>query len=94
MSTRPNIHQQIEELLREQRMRAQVYPGLIGRGKLRHAEADEHSRRLAAALETLCWVRDNRELIVAAKAAGNPFVETPHPAGSAGHPLPQGEREV
>ena len=64
----PNIHQQIEEVDRELRMRAGVYPGLIGRGKLRQSEADEQLARLQAVRETLVWCRDNRELITKIKA--------------------------
>jgi antibiotic biosynthesis monooxygenase (ABM) superfamily enzyme len=64
----PNIHQQIEEVDRELRMRASVYPGLIGRGKLRQSEADEQLARLQAVRETLVWCRDNRELVAKVKA--------------------------
>lgn len=72
MSTDRNIHQQIDELQREKALRGNVYPGLVSRGKMRQAEADEHMARLQAAIETLCWCRDNRAVIVevAARARG------------------------
>lgn len=65
----PNIHQQIEEVVRELAMRASVYPGMVARGKLRQVEADEHVRRLEAVRDTLVWCRDNRELIAKVKTA-------------------------
>lgn len=64
-----NIHQQIEEVERELRLRPGVYQRLVGRGQLRQAEADEHMARLEAALETLKWCRDNRDLLAAFKSA-------------------------
>ncbi|QXN68016.1 hypothetical protein [Microcystis phage Mwe-Yong1] len=67
MSPHRNIHQQLEELQRERHMRASVYPGWVARGKLRQAEADEHMARLDAAIETLAWCRDNRDLVARAK---------------------------
>ena len=69
MSGDRNIQQQIDELQRELAMRAGVYPGLVGRGKLRQSEADEHNARLRAAIATLAWCRDNREIIAAARKA-------------------------
>lgn len=63
-----NIHQQIEELQRELAKRAGVYPKLVSRGTLRQVEANEHNGRLMAAIETLMWCRDNRELIAKVRA--------------------------
>lgn len=63
-----NIHQQIDEVERELRMRPGVYQTLVSRGKLRQAEADEHMARMNAVLETLKWCRDNREQLAAFKA--------------------------
>jgi len=60
-----NIHQQIEELERERAKRTSVFAGLVSRGKLRQVEADEANARLDAAIATLRWCRDNRELIAA-----------------------------
>lgn len=68
MSAPRNIHQQLDELEREQRMRASLYPGFVSRGKLRQGEADEQTARLDAAVVTLRWCRDNREIIAEAQA--------------------------
>lgn len=88
MSNPRNIHQQIEEVERELRVRAHVYPGLIGRGKLRQRDAEEQTARLRAALETLIWCRDNRALIAAVKDAAPssavPAAPLPHDAGEQG----------
>lgn len=86
MSSEPrNIHQQIDEVERELRLRASVYPGFVARGKLRQAEADEHVARMEAVRTTLLWCRDNRDLLVAAKEAATPL----HVAGAP--PSPQAE---
>jgi hypothetical protein len=50
--TRP-IAQQVSEVERELALRRSVYPGLVGRGKMRQAEADEHMARMEAVLATL-----------------------------------------
>ena len=57
------LAQQISELLREQQMRARVYPRLIAKGDMRQAEADECNTRLDAAIATLRWLQDNEPVI-------------------------------
>lgn len=57
--SRVSIHQQIDEVDRELKMRAQVYPSWVARGKLRQSIADYQVRRLEAVMATLEWVRDN-----------------------------------
>ena len=75
MTSRPNIHQQIEEVQRELRMRGTVYAGLVGRGKMRQSEADEQTLRLTAVLNTLLWCRDHREALAAVEDAAKPNAE-------------------
>lgn len=62
-----HIQLQIDELNRELGMRAGAYPKLVSQGKLRQAEATEANARLRAAIDTLTWCRDNRDLIAEAK---------------------------
>ncbi len=62
-----HIQLQIDELNRELGMRAGVYPKLVSQGKLRQAEANEANARLRAAIDTLTWCRDNRDLIAEVK---------------------------
>jgi hypothetical protein len=50
---KPNLGQQIAELERELVMRRQVYPKLIGAGKLRKKSADWQMAALASAIATL-----------------------------------------
>lgn len=52
------IEQQISEIKRELSMRAAVYPGLIAKKKMRQGEADMHTARMTAVLETLVSLRD------------------------------------
>jgi ABC-type nitrate/sulfonate/bicarbonate transport system substrate-binding protein len=49
------IESQIAEVQREIALRGNVYPGLVGRGKMRQAEADLCLKRMRAVLETLKW---------------------------------------
>ena len=51
--TRVPLKHQIAEVERELALRTNVYPGLISKRKMRRAEADEHVRRMQAALTTL-----------------------------------------
>lgn len=44
---------QLKELKREQHMREHVYPGLIGRGTLKPADAAKQKLRLEAAIATI-----------------------------------------
>ena len=48
-----SIAQQIEEIERELRMRQEVYPRMISKGKMKQSVADYHMARLAAVLTTL-----------------------------------------
>jgi hypothetical protein len=57
------LAQQISELVREQRMRARVYPRQIAKGDMRQSEADECNARLEAAIATLRWLQDNESVI-------------------------------
>ncbi len=63
---KPTIHHQVAEVKRELAMRANVFPKLIAAGKLKQAEAELAVQRLEAALSTLEYMRDNREIIIAA----------------------------
>ncbi len=73
MSDRISLNQQIEEVQRELNVRAQVYPGLIARGRLRQSEADYQSERLRAVLKTLKWLQENEDDIRAAAHNSAPF---------------------
>lgn len=57
------IGQQIEEVEYEIKQREQVYPRLVQAGKQRQSVVDFHMERMQAALESLKWLRDNREKI-------------------------------
>jgi hypothetical protein len=59
-----NLSQQIEEVKRELAMRSRVYPGFVGKGKMRASEADFHMDRMRAVLHTL-------ERLVAEEAGSN-----------------------
>jgi len=48
-----SLDQQIAEVARELALRSRVYPGLVAKNKMRQSEADEHTRRMEAVLETL-----------------------------------------
>lgn len=54
----PSLNQQIEEVLREIRLREQVYPRWVSTRKIRQGEADEHLRRMRGVLATLTQLRD------------------------------------
>lgn len=56
-----DIDKQIAEVARELALRRNVYPHHVARGKMDQAEADEHFGRMEAVMETLKWVRENRE---------------------------------
>ena len=63
------LRAQIEEVEYEIAMRRKVYPGLVARGRIRQAEADEHVLRLECALDTLRWVQKNEAVIKYAMSA-------------------------
>jgi len=50
---RISLRAQIEELEYELRMRTEVYPRLVRRGRMRAGEAELHKQRLEAAIRTL-----------------------------------------
>ena len=54
------LAQQIAEVGREIGLRRNVYPGFVARGKFDKGEADEHIRRMEAALATLKWLEKPR----------------------------------
>lgn len=60
------IEDQIKEVARELALRRNVYPGFVSRGKMREAEAAEHIEKLDAVLETLKWLREHRDRVIAA----------------------------
>ena len=66
---KPNIHLQISELYRERYQRKGVYARLIGTGRLRKSVAEYQNECLDQAIKTLEYMRDNRDVIVAAVEA-------------------------
>jgi hypothetical protein len=50
---------QIAEVERELALRANVYPGLVSRKKMRQAEAEKHTENMMAVLKTLRWLQGN-----------------------------------
>lgn len=54
-----SLHQQIDEVERELKMREEVYPRQVSSGKLRQSIADYQIDRLKAVKVTLEWLRDN-----------------------------------
>ncbi len=63
---KPTVHHQIAEVRRELAMRQNVYPKLITRGKLKASEAQLCTARMEAVLATLEFMRDHRDVIIAA----------------------------
>lgn len=61
-----SITAQIEEVDRELRLRAQVYPRLIRKGDMRQSVADMHVDRMQAVLATLRWLQENEAKVKAA----------------------------
>ena len=60
------LTQQIEEIEREIALRKNVYPRMVGSGKLRQGEADFHMARIESVLKTLKWMKEHEEAIKAA----------------------------
>ena len=54
-----NLRQQIEEIDRELRKRAEVYPRWVRSGKIKQSQADYHVARLEAVKTTLEWLATN-----------------------------------
>ena len=48
-----SLGQQIEEIEREIRLRREVYPRMVAKGRMKQSAADYHLARMAAVLETL-----------------------------------------
>lgn len=67
--TKVTLVQQISEVGREIGLRRNVYPGFVAKGKMRQGEADEHIRRMEAALATLKWLEENRDAVMKALEA-------------------------
>lgn len=63
------IQGQIAELQRELALRRNVFPRLVREGRMKPSEADLCMARMEAALNTLHWVQDHRDSIVAAVKA-------------------------
>ena len=63
---RPTLTEQCSEISREQTMRNRVYPKLIKSGKLSSSEAQTQMRNMAAAYETLTWLKKNADTVKAA----------------------------
>ncbi len=58
-----SINQQIEEVERELAIRKDFYNVRVQQRKMTRSKADFHAGRMQAALATLVWVRDNKEMI-------------------------------
>ena len=62
---------QIAEVGREIGLRRNVYPRFVSVGKMTQEEAGHMKVRLEAVYTTLVWLRDNRALVLAARAGGS-----------------------
>jgi len=60
------VEEQIAELRREQALRKNVYPKFISSGKMKQAHADYQMACMSAAITSLEYLRDNRDVIVKA----------------------------
>jgi hypothetical protein len=58
-----SLNQQIDEVKRELKMRADVYPRQVNSGKLRQSLADYQIERMQAVLKTLEWLQANEHKI-------------------------------
>jgi hypothetical protein len=67
--TKHSIGAQIKEAQRELTMRQSVYPGQVGRGKMRQGEADLLMDLQGSIIKSLEWLRDNETDIRAFIAA-------------------------
>ncbi|WP_186390379.1 hypothetical protein [Stappia sp. TSB10P1A] len=70
MARRRTLTAQIQEVERELAMRRRVYPGLVSQRRMREGEAAEHVLRLECVLDTLRWLKVNRDRIRAALNEG------------------------
>lgn len=57
--TKHTIAQQVSEAQRELSMRQSVYPGMVGRGKMRQGEADHRIDLQRSIIKSLEFLRDN-----------------------------------
>ncbi len=67
-----SIGAQIAEVERELKMRRQVYPNQVAKGKIRKSVAEYQTEALAAVLESLQWNRDHRADVIEWVKAGKP----------------------
>jgi hypothetical protein len=56
-----SIRQQIEEVEREIRLRKEVFPRMVSKGKMKQSAADYHLARMVAVLETLQTMANHNE---------------------------------
>jgi hypothetical protein len=63
MADRFSIHQQIEEIDRELRLRRDVYPRWVRQGKMKAGQAEYFLARMTAARVTLQWLADHEQVI-------------------------------
>jgi hypothetical protein len=66
---KPSIDQQIAEVKRELALRKNVYEKRVQNRQMKLPEAELHTSRMEAVLATLEYMRDNREVIIAAVKA-------------------------
>lgn len=83
MTTKISLRAQVEEVDYELKMRGEVYPGLVRKGRYRQSEADLHVARMQAVRATLLWLGGDEEFIrfaVANKEAIKQKMGTPDTA--------------
>lgn len=64
MSKKVNLADMIEELESEWERRNREYPDLIAKGEMKTYRVEAKQERLQAAIHTLCWLAENRELLL------------------------------
>lgn len=92
MAKRVSLASQIAEVERELKLRPPVYKRLVETRQMREAEAELHLAHMQAALESLQWLRQNRDAIEATRQTNRALwdalrmvreaVEAHAPAGS------------
>lgn len=65
-----SLAQQIQEVERELDQRSKVYPRLVSKGGMRQSEADYHTARMNAVLNTLRWIRKHEARVRAQLGEG------------------------
>src|SRR5580765_3413118 len=58
-----SLNQQIDEVKRELKQRAEVYPRLVQNGKIKQSHADYQTERMQAVLKTLEWLQRNEDKV-------------------------------